>query len=547
VKREIALWFLPPKGEQRSVLGLLGRALHRAALFRPGWVGAWTYVLLLFVLEPLLWLVALRLVATRAAGRTGGARTALAVGGVAFAAAATWGLITPPFDAPDEPEHYSYVQTLAETGDLPDKAPGRHPPYSSRLTISLDTLRLYGRVQQKDERAPWTERGRTSAGRDDDGGGYLVASSTHAPPYYALSAAAYLATPSHDTFSKLLSMRLLSALLAGLTAALTFLALRELLPRREWAAVAGGLLVAFQPMFGFIAGSVNNDNGVNAAAALLMFLLLRGLRRGLTWRLGLALGTTLVLLPLVKGTGYALYPAAIVAVAGMVWRRHGRPELPGYAAVAGSFVALQAAWAAIAGGLGRATFTTPGGQSPTASTGLLGGVVRHPLDYLNYVWQVFLPRLPFMKDVAIQHWPAFNIYVERGWAAFGWYAMEFPKWVYVVIAAAMLGAGALCALAVWRERGAARPQALEIAVLLLALVGVIGGVEAAYFTTQGRLTVAEQGRYAFTAMVPLAAIAVGATFAFGRRRAPVLAGAGVAAVAGLTLASHWLALTRFFT
>jgi hypothetical protein len=47
-------------------------------------------------------------------------------------------------------------------------------------------------------------------------------------------------------------------------------------------------------------------------------------------------------------------------------------------------------------------------------------------------------------------------------------------------------------------------------------------------------------------MVPLAAIAVGGTFAFGRRRAPLLAGGLVAAVAGIAVASYFLALTRFY-
>jgi hypothetical protein len=177
----------------------------------------------------------------------------------------------------------------------------------------------------------------------------------------------------------------------------------------------------------------------------------------------------------------------------------------------------------------------------------VGGVLHHPFDYLNYLWQVFLPRLPFMNDVAVQRWPAFDIYVERGWAAFGWYAMQFPRWVYVAIVAVMLAVGGLCVFAVRRERAAARPRALEIAVLLLALAGVIAGVEAAYFTTQGRLTVSEQGRYAFTAMVPLAGIAVGAAFAFGRRRAPLVASGLVAAVAGLSFASYMLAFSRFFT
>ena len=548
---EVAIWFLPPKGREQSALSLVPDALRRAALFRPGFVGAWTYVLLLFVLTPLLWLASIRLLATRSAGLTG-RRTALSVGAIAFATAATWAFLTPAFDAPDEPDHYSYTQTLAETGDAPEKSPSERPAYSSRLTIALDAVRIYGRAQQSNERPPWLALDQDrfehrAQGASDNGGGYLPSSSSHSPAYYALTAAAYLATPSGNTFSKLLSMRLVSALLAAFTAAFVFLTLRELLPRHEWVAVGAGLLVAFQPMFGFISGSVNNDAGVNAAAAALVYLLIRGLRRGLTLPTGVALGALLILAPLMKGTAYALWPAALVGVAGMLWRRHSRRDLPGYAGIVGAAAVVQAAWSVLAGSFNRTSFTTPGGSSPTASRGVASGPLHHPLEYASYVWQVFLPRLPFMTDYQRQRWPAFDIYVERGWAAFGWYAMKFAHWVYLVIALVMVAAAALCVAAVWRFRQAARRLNWELAVLVVALGGVIAGVEAAYFTTTGRNVVAEQGRYAFTAIVPLAAIALGGSFAFGSRRAPVVAAGLVAAVIGLSFASQMLALTRFFT
>jgi uncharacterized membrane protein HdeD (DUF308 family) len=125
--------------------------------------------------------------------------------------------------------------------------------------------------------------------------------------------------------------------------------------------------------------------------------------------------------------------------------------------------------------------------------------------------------------------------------------MKFPQWVYVAIGVAMLAAGALCAVAVLRNREAVRERGWELAVLVIAVVGVIGGVHAAYFTTEFRPVVPEQGRYAFTAIVPLATIAVGACFAFGRRRAPLVAAPLVASVIGLSFASYMLALTRFFT
>ncbi len=555
VPSEIAVWFLPPRSEKRSALSLIPDALSRAALFRPGIVGPWTYALLLFLLIPALCVLAIRMLAVRVAGTSRGARTAFAVGAVAFACAGTWALLTPPLDAPDEFEHFAYAQSLAETGKAPQKAPAEKPPYSSSLTTTMSGLRLLGRIQQDDERPPWRQGDQAALERrlasprvhGDDGGGYLTSTSTHAPPYYALEAAPYLLAGGADhPFAALTAMRLLSALLGGLTAAFTFLALRELFPRHEWLAAAGGLLVAFQPMFGFISGSVNNDNGVNAAAALLLFLLVRGLRRGVSLPLGLGIGAAMVVLPLMKGTGYALLPAAVVALVGMVVRRHRRSDVPGYAALAGAFVGLQALWGVIAGALDRSAYTTPGGTAPVASNGLIAGVLKNPGDFINYTWQVFLPRLPFMKDVQAQRWPAFDIYVERGWAAFGWYAMKFPHLVYLTVAAVMLLAGALCFVAVWRERPAARRRALELTVLVLAIAGVVAGVEAAYQAGSARTVVAEQGRYAFTAMVPLAAIAVGAAFAFGRRRAPLVASGLVAAVAGLAVASYMLAFTRFF-
>jgi 4-amino-4-deoxy-L-arabinose transferase-like glycosyltransferase len=79
-----------------------------------------------------------------------------------------------------------------------------------------------------------------------------------------------------STFSQLTAARLVSALLAALAAALALLTVREIASRHESLAVAAGLLVAFQPEFGFMGGVVNNDSGVNAAAALLLFLLVRG-------------------------------------------------------------------------------------------------------------------------------------------------------------------------------------------------------------------------------------------------------------------------------
>ncbi|MEA2481343.1 MAG: hypothetical protein QOJ07_3265, partial [Thermoleophilaceae bacterium] len=314
----VAIWYLPPRGEKRSLLSQLPAVLARASLFRPGVVGPWTYAVLLLVWLPLLGYGALRLLATAAEWNP--RRVALLVALLAFGNAAAWAIVTPAFNAPDESEHFAYVQWFAETGKTVARAPDPNRPiYSSQETLALDATRIFSNNEAADGRPPWLKLDerrlaqRTQAGyhghpRQDNGGGNTAATQAHSPVYYGLLAPAYLVTRSGSTWTQLTAVRLLSALFGAVVAMCAFLLVRELVPRHPVPAVAAGLLVGFQPMFAFISGAVNNDNGVNALAAIVVFLVVRGLRRGLTWRTGLALGVALVVLPLMKATGYELYP-----------------------------------------------------------------------------------------------------------------------------------------------------------------------------------------------------------------------------------------------
>jgi Predicted membrane protein (DUF2142) len=550
----VAIRYLAPAGEESTLLSVLPDAARRAALFRPSGVGAWLYWAILLVVLPALCLVSLRLLATRVAGEDGVREAGLVIAAAAVACAAAWALVTPAWHGPDEPDHFAYAQTVAELGHTPDKQPSEAPPFSSRHTAALDSVSTYSVVGLGDARPPWLRADEEryerllerAPGADDDGGGYLLSTSSHLPGYYALTLPGYAVANSGSTFTELTAMRLLTALLAGVTALCAFLTVRELAPSRQWLAVTAGLLVAFHPMASFMSGVVNNDAGVNAAAALLVFLLVRGLRRGLTLPLGLALGVTLALLPAMKATGTALYPAAAVGLLGMVWRRHRRSDLTGYAALAGGALGALVLRRAVTGALEAPSVSagmTAGGASVS---GTLSRVLDAPDVYLSYTWQMFLPRLPFMNDLHVQKWPAFDVFIEGGWAAFGWLVVRFPGWVYVVVAGVSLAMAALCVAAVVRHRSAAWRHGWELAVLLVALAGVVAGVEGAYFTNAPRPVPAEQGRYVFTALVPLAAIAVGGTLAFRERVATVAASVLAAAVMAFAYASQLLALSRFF-
>ncbi|MGH3991626.1 MAG: DUF2142 domain-containing protein, partial [Pseudonocardiaceae bacterium] len=420
----VAIRYLPPPGQDSRLLSLLDDAAERVALFRPSGVGPWLYGAIFLVLLPALCVASLRLLATRAAGLGGVRGAGLTIAAVAILNAAAWALITPAWHGPDEPDHFAYAQTLAERGDTPDKQPSDLPAFSSGQTLALDATSTYSVVGLGDTRPPWLaadeelyerllDRNPTT---EDNGGGYLFATSSHLPGYYGLTLPAYAAADGGSTFSELTAMRLVTALLAGVAALCAFLTVRELAPSRQWLAVAAGLLVAFHPMASFMFGVVNNDAGANAAAALLVFLLVRGLRRGLSLPLGLALGVTLALLPAMKATDTALYPAAAVGILGMIWRRHARADLIAYAGLTGAALGalllrrvVTDALEAPSVGAGK----TAGGASVS---GTLSRILDDPDVYLSYTWQMFLPRLPFMNDLHVQKWPAFDVFIEGGWA-----------------------------------------------------------------------------------------------------------------------------------
>ena len=550
----VAVWFLPDRSSRTSLLDLLPTLTERASLFRPGFVGPWLYYLLLFGLVPAMAYSGVRLLAKTAAGSPTRVPLALAIALITFANCLTWALITPPFLTPDEQEHFGYAQYLAETGNAPSRSANHKPAWSNEETVALDSIRLPSRSAIIDARPPWfkadEERWRERVRRLDPGrkeGGGATAATTHSPLYYGMLAPAYWAASGGSIWSRLTAMRAVSGLLAALTAVFAYLLVLELVPGRRVLAAAAGLLIAFQPMFTFMGGAVNNDMAVNAASAALAFLLIRGLRRGPTVGVAAGIGALIILAPLAKATALALFPAVAVGIAGMLWRYHGRSTWRAYAAMAGAAAALGIAWVLLAPVFDRDVFTTPGGTAPGTGTGVGSAALDMPKTFLSYLWQEFLPKLPFMHDLHPQKWPAYDIYVQRGWAAFGWYTVQFSNWVYKVIVVVMLLTAAAAIVSAIRRTSTTRSLSVEIAVLFLMVTGVIVGVAAAYFTpVGGREGVFEQGRYAFTAIAPLAALAVAGCTVLGARRIPVLTGLLVAATAGLFAASGWLALSQFY-
>jgi hypothetical protein len=551
IRARVAIWYMPRRGARESYLSAAGAILARASLFRPAWVGAWLYVLVLLVVLPALALAAVRCVAMAAIAQP---RRRLAAWLFTIAAVnfICWSLISPLFQAPDEVDHFAYAQSLLERGERPSRDPHAGlPRWSAAERFGLEAISFATDHEAADSRPPWLRtqqrlyESRVARGHPhaNNGGGNETAAA-HGPIYYAALAPAYVAAGA-SPFSQLALMRILSALFGALTVLFTFLLGRELAPGRPWIGVVAALFVAYEPMYGFISGSVNNDVGVNAGAAALELLLIRMLRRGITVPTGALTGVLLLALPFVKGTALSLYPVAVLVLISVLWSHHARSDARAWIALAAGAIVMGAVSASL-GGL-HASSVPAGSSVVGANATAVGGALGDIPGFLSYLWQVFLPRLPFMSPhFSGSVYPAWSIFVVRGWAAFGSYTVAFPTWVYAVIVSTMVAAIPLGVWAARREWGWVRDHRLELLALVAMPVAVIVGFEAAYFTPAPRAVIAEVGRYAFPAIGPVALLVVGALHGFGRARILPVAVALLVAMISLSFASQLLTLTSFY-
>ena len=230
----------------------------------------------------------------------------------------TYSLVTPIFEASDELWHYPVVREISEGRGLPVVKPG--------------------------EDLPWRQEG------------------TQPPLYYAIAAAAtgwidvsdtveVLWRNPHATIGVPLAygnknmivhtdgerfpwtgtvlavhlIRLMSVLMGGGTVLLTWLLGREVVPDLPELALVAAALVAFNPMFLFITGSVNNDNLAAMLGVLVMWLLARMFRSGVTGLKVAALGAMLGLAALTKLSLLGLLPLSTAALVYAGWRQRASP------------------------------------------------------------------------------------------------------------------------------------------------------------------------------------------------------------------------------
>jgi hypothetical protein len=493
---------------------------------------------------------------------------------VAFLNAACWSVVSPPFEVPDEPSHFAYVQRLAETGRLPS---GSGEVFAPAETAVLGALRFkdvrfnpsVGAISTRAEQralehtlaAPLARTGSPQAG---------VATS-QPPLYYALETVPYKLASLGTLLDQLALMRLLSALMGGLTALFAYLFLREALPGERWAWTVGGLGVALTPLLGLMSGAVNPDALLFAVSAALFYCLARGFRRGLTPGLALAIGAVLAIGSVTKLTFFTLAPGAILGLVALSVRaaRAGRNGDAGRFGDASRASVSPIGQRRVSPGFGRRTayrslaLAAAIGASPILLYLLVEGLSGRPrtnaissiialngksgsiLKEASYIWQFYLPRLPGMSAYFHGFLTTRVLWFNGLVGLYGWLDTTFPSWVYN---AALVPAGLIAALfvrALFVNRGALASRIVEVLVYAAIGLGLLVTIGADDYINHLPSEYAEP-RYLLPLLVLWGAVLALAARGAGRRWGPVAGVAIVTFVMAHDVFSGLLVISRYY-
>ncbi len=219
----------------------------------------------------------------------------------------------PIFEGPDEIEHYRFVRTMVETARLPPptgqpRGEYHQPPLYYALLIPIDLLVPGMDFQSLNENHNPFYPGSLDALTNNNKNIYLHSSDEKFP---------YLASP---TALAVHLMRLISVLIGIGTVLISYRIFIELWPNRPDRRLLALAVVAFWPQFLYLSGVLNNDNLLYFVVTFTLWLILRQLREGPSFRGAILLGGVLGAALLTKP--FALLLGIPVGVAFLLRPRH---------------------------------------------------------------------------------------------------------------------------------------------------------------------------------------------------------------------------------
>jgi 4-amino-4-deoxy-L-arabinose transferase-like glycosyltransferase len=278
-------------------------------------------------------------------------------------------VIMPPFTGHDEVAHYQYIRDVATDFRIPkivDLQEWRDTQTQADPTVAGDFLDpdLYRWANYV---LDWLQQTTINPRTDDRERKPIYAvfypdyhlpasaewvswpngwvyTANHPPLFYVISAPVYLATDWMSVANQMIVLRMVAIPFGMLAVLGTFLMARWLFPRTGFVAITAAAFVAFQTQISYEAAMINNDILVVGFAAMLMALLVRGMRDRFPWRLTIAIGALFGLMLLSKGSSIAFAgPIAIMMILGL-GIRNWREWIPKGAAAAAIGFAMSAPW-----------------------------------------------------------------------------------------------------------------------------------------------------------------------------------------------------------
>jgi hypothetical protein len=451
--------------------------------------------------------------------------------------------VTPALQGPDEDAHFAYTQQLVERHRLPAST-GAGSPLSTEMVVAstwADLSPTRGNISSRTawsatEQAHWQVAARAlSAPQRGDGTG-LNPAAENPPLYYVYEAVPYwlgLHASGSSFFTRLELMRLANAPLYLATILFVWLLTREVLGRR-WSATIAASAVALVPEFGFLSATVNPDVALAAEWSGFAYFAVRIVKEGpgLVRTLALVLCAAAALFT--QPRSLALFPIALIVLA-LAPKPSTRER-------------ASAALAALTIGV-----STYGSFAFVRDHALPGSVARsgsafHVTQFLAYLWQFYLPRLPGMPPMIGPHYGAAVAWVDRFFGDLGWLEIAFPLWANTALRAATVALLAALVVGLLLRRSAVR-RSWRVAVALVSIVLLelltlhVAAYESLVVNPGDPILT---GRYLFP-LISIWGLAVATALDLLPKRlaAPLVVGV-VGAAAALDLFAFALALERFY-
>jgi 4-amino-4-deoxy-L-arabinose transferase-like glycosyltransferase len=402
-----------------------------------------------------------------------------------------YGVITPIMEASDELWHYPMVKYIADHWQLPVQEPGVETPWRQEgsqaplyywlgavLTSWIDTSDL-AQVRWINPHAD------SGIIRPDGNGNLLIHSAAESFPWRGTTLAIHV-------------LRFFSVWMGAGTVYLTYRLVLELWPKSTGFALTAAAVTAFNPMFCFISGSVNNGNLGMLLSAAGLWLLTRlvsrhgtsePLSRSAWWADVSVLGLILGFAVLTRTNTIGLLPLTALSISYVAWRRREW-------------------WYFISGGL-----VTAGLVVLISGWWFVRNAILYDGDWTGI--DRFMVILGYRDPPATlrQLWGERHGFMMAYWGLFGGVNVPMPEWVYTVLNGAVVASviGLLVGLAKklfhLRDQGVrlslesiAKPSGLKPLHLQLLLLFLWPGIVVTLWALWATKTWSSQGRLVFGAI-----------------------------------------------